>query len=242
MISIFCETESFGLVLLALIGWSARKSDPVVVIEEYDWFLFRLNGPSCSSYTLYRDCWRDCLLCLILSVLSGPGTEDLHCSFNRESGHGYSTCSDIVIEWPLTPLSLSVISGSNTEDLHCTFNHENGPGYSTCSDIVIEWPLTPLSLSVISGPDTEDPHCTFNHENGHVILDPLNSLCVINGKTITKPSSLYQGTVLTYKMDFFFIRSKLPLVFLKRILLESIPIYEKVIHTKARCDLWNSPI
>ncbi|KAJ7384731.1 Kinesin-like protein kif16b [Desmophyllum pertusum] len=49
---------------------------------------------------------------------------------------------------------------------------------------------------VISGPDTEQDHCIFEHNKGHVILNPLQSACAVNGNTIDKPTRLFQGDVI----------------------------------------------
>ena len=46
---------------------------------------------------------------------------------------------------------------------------------------------------VISGPDTEQNHCIFEHNKGHVILNPLESTCAVNGNAISKPTRLFQG-------------------------------------------------
>ena len=46
---------------------------------------------------------------------------------------------------------------------------------------------------MISGPDTEQNHCIFEHNKGHVILDPLESTCAVNGNAISKPTRLFQG-------------------------------------------------
>ncbi|XP_078351266.1 uncharacterized protein LOC144636002 isoform X2 [Oculina patagonica] len=49
---------------------------------------------------------------------------------------------------------------------------------------------------VISGPDTEQKHCVFEHNKGHVILNPLESACAVNGNAIDKPTRLFQGDVI----------------------------------------------
>ncbi|XP_068717325.1 kinesin-like protein KIF16B [Montipora capricornis] len=49
---------------------------------------------------------------------------------------------------------------------------------------------------VISGPDTEQSHCIFEHNKGSVTLNPLKSLCAVNGNNITKPTRLFQGDVI----------------------------------------------
>lgn len=46
---------------------------------------------------------------------------------------------------------------------------------------------------VISGPDSEENHCVFEHSKGHVILNPLDSKCAVNGHAISKPTRLFQG-------------------------------------------------
>ena len=48
-------------------------------------------------------------------------------------------------------------------------------------------------ISVISGPDTSKEHCFIENTTGNVVLNPLSSLCTINGNKIKKPSKLYQG-------------------------------------------------
>ncbi|XP_015767545.1 PREDICTED: kinesin-like protein KIF16B [Acropora digitifera] len=46
---------------------------------------------------------------------------------------------------------------------------------------------------VISGPDTEQSHCIFEHNKGSVTLNPLESLCSVNGNSVAKPTRLFQG-------------------------------------------------
>ncbi|XP_067029065.1 kinesin-like protein KIF16B isoform X1 [Acropora muricata] len=49
---------------------------------------------------------------------------------------------------------------------------------------------------VISGPDTEQSHCIFEHNKGSVTLNPLESLCSVNGNSVVKPTRLFQGDVI----------------------------------------------
>ncbi|XP_015767513.1 PREDICTED: kinesin-like protein KIF16B [Acropora digitifera] len=49
---------------------------------------------------------------------------------------------------------------------------------------------------VISGPDTEQSHCIFEHNKGSVTLNPLESLCSVNGNSVAKPTRLFQGDVI----------------------------------------------
>ncbi|CAB3985193.1 kinesin KIF16B isoform X2, partial [Paramuricea clavata] len=49
---------------------------------------------------------------------------------------------------------------------------------------------------VISGPDTSKEHCNIENTTGNVVLNPLSSLCTINGNKIEKPAKLYQGDVI----------------------------------------------
>ncbi|XP_022799911.1 kinesin-like protein KIF16B isoform X2 [Stylophora pistillata] len=49
---------------------------------------------------------------------------------------------------------------------------------------------------VISGPDSQENHCVFEHSKGHVILNPLDSKCDVNGSPISKPTRLFQGDVI----------------------------------------------
>ncbi|XP_028398515.1 kinesin-like protein KIF16B isoform X2 [Dendronephthya gigantea] len=49
---------------------------------------------------------------------------------------------------------------------------------------------------VISGPDTDKEHCFIENTSGNVVLNPLSSLCTINGNKIEKPAKLYQGDVV----------------------------------------------
>jgi hypothetical protein len=48
-------------------------------------------------------------------------------------------------------------------------------------------------LPVIGGPDTSKEHCFIENTTGNVVLNPLSSLCTINGNKIAKPKKLYQG-------------------------------------------------